>query len=188
MNATQIQELIIGLRACKEAREWAEGKDWETIFQTCHRGDWLLRLYASVTDLTIEANLRTLTLAKGLCANTVRPQDKRLQKAIDTAIAFGKGEATREELDTAALNAATAVDDVWEATKHIISAASNRSQYSAIAAFSAVSLTDPVDTAHLVALFAANATAVYLIEQKENQVLTANIVRETIPFEKWILP
>jgi hypothetical protein len=91
-------EYLKSINACSDAIEWAESKTVEEVVATCHRGDWLLWL-ASKCDI----GLQPLTLAKGHCANTVRHlmNDDRSLKAVDTAIAFGEGRATREELDAA---------------------------------------------------------------------------------------
>lgn len=95
-------EYLESIDACSYAIEWAESKTVEEVVATCHRGDWLLWL-ASKCDI----GLQPLTLAKGHCANTVRHlmTDNRSIKAVDTAIAFGEGRASREELDSAAANA-----------------------------------------------------------------------------------
>ena len=63
-----MKEKLIKLNACAEALEWAGDKTWEEIYNTCHRGDWLLWLFAK----TNPDDLRLLTLAKAHCANTVR--------------------------------------------------------------------------------------------------------------------
>ena len=91
-------EYLKSINACSDAVEWAANKTVEEVVATCHRGDWLLWL-ASKCDI----GLQPLTLAKGHCANTVRHllKDDRSIKAVDTAIAFGEGRATREELDAA---------------------------------------------------------------------------------------
>ena len=93
------------LNACKPTVEWAGNKTIEEFVATCHRGDWLLWL-AQKCDI----GLQPLTLAKGHCANTVRHlmKDERSIKAVDIAIAFGEGKATREELDAAKSAAADA--------------------------------------------------------------------------------
>jgi hypothetical protein len=99
------KELLIELNACKLAREWAGDMPIEEVVATCDRGDWLLWLAKRV-----DADLRLRTLAKGHCANTVRHlmKDERSLNAVDVAIAFGEGKATREELDYAAAAAAAA--------------------------------------------------------------------------------
>jgi hypothetical protein len=99
------KELLIELDACPTAREWAGDMPIEEVVSTCHRGDWLLWLAKKV-----DVDLQLLTLAKGHCANTVRHlmKDERSINAVDVAIAFGEGKATREELDDAAYAAAYA--------------------------------------------------------------------------------
>jgi len=96
-------QYLKSVEACEPAVEWAENKTIEEVVATCHRGDWLLWL-AKKCDI----GLQPLTLAKGHCANTVRHlmKDERSIKAVDVAIAFGEGKATREELDAAAAYAA----------------------------------------------------------------------------------
>ncbi len=87
------------VNACKPTVEWAGNKTIEEVVATCHRGDWLLWL-AQKCDI----GLQPLTLVKGHCANTVRHlmKDERSIRAVDIAIAFGEGKATREELAAAA--------------------------------------------------------------------------------------
>ena len=94
------KELLIELNACKDAREWAGDKSWQEIYNTCHRGNWLLWLFKR----TNPDDLQLLILAKGHCANTVRHlmKDKKSIKAVDAAIAYGEGKISREELDAAA--------------------------------------------------------------------------------------
>ena len=93
------KELLTSLDACSDAREWAADKTWQEVFDTCHRGDWLLWLFKRTTP-----NQQLLTLAKGHCANTVRHlmKDERSIKAVDAAIAFGEGLITKEGLAAAA--------------------------------------------------------------------------------------
>ena len=99
-----MKELLMKLNACPEAMEWAGDKSWEEIYNTCHRGDWLLWLFKR----TNPDDLQLLTLAKGHCANTVRHlmKDERSLKAVDAAIAFGEGKISREKLNTSAYAAA----------------------------------------------------------------------------------
>jgi len=94
-----IDNYLVILNACEDAREWAKGKSWEEIFNTCHRGDWLLWLYRMQEDF----DLRKLILAKGHCANTVRHlmKDERSINAVDTAIKYGEGKCELDELNKA---------------------------------------------------------------------------------------
>lgn len=100
-----MKELLLKLDACNSAIEWAGDKTWPEIYQTCHRGDWLLWLFRR----TNPDDLKLLTLAKGHCANTVRHlmKDSRSIAAVDAAIAFGEGKLTREQSATDAAYAAT---------------------------------------------------------------------------------
>ena len=153
-----MKELLMKLNACPEAMEWAGDKSWEEIYNTCHRGDWLLWLFKR----TNPDDLQLLTLAKGHCANTVRHlmKDERSLKAVDAAIAFGEGKISREKLNTSAYAAAA------------YAAAASAAAYAAYAA-----------SAYADAAYAAAASA-YAAE-KENQQLTADICRKYLPIEVW---
>ena len=76
--------------------------------KNCNRGDWLLWLF----NRTNPESIKESTLAKAHCANTVRHlmRDARIIAAVDTAIKFGNGEATAEELKSAAAAAAASYD------------------------------------------------------------------------------
>ena len=151
-----MKELLKKLHACKEAREWAGDKTWEEIYTTCHRGDWLLWLFARTNP---EDKLQ-LILAAAHCVNTVRNlmRDERSRKAIDIAIRYGEGNATDGELADAA-DAASAAYEAYEA-------------YVAYAA-------DAADAAADAAAYAADAA------KKKNQKQTADICRKYLPIEIW---
>ena len=90
-------------KACKESIAFRENySDFKSAWENCPRGDWMLWIAKK-----LEVDLLKLTTAKALCANTVRHlmKDERSKKAIDVAILFGQGLATREELDFAAADA-----------------------------------------------------------------------------------
>ena len=156
------------LKACDEAREWAANKTAQELFDTCPRGDWMLWLFRR----TNPDDLQLLTLAKAHCANTVRHlmTDERSLKAVDVAIAFGEGRATREELDAAYDAAAAAADAGYAAAA-----------YAAAAAVAAVD----ADAAAAATVAAATAVAADAYVKKENQKLTADICRKYLPFEIW---
>ena len=161
-----MKEILKKLNACKEAVEWAGDKTWEEIYNTCHRGDWLLWLFKK----TNPDDLQRLTLAKGHCANTVRHlmDDERSIKAVDTAIAFGEGKATREELNAAAAAAYYAAGTpaaAAAAAAYYAAAAAAAAYYAAYAAYAAVD---------------ADADA-----RTKNQMETADICRKYLPIEIW---
>jgi hypothetical protein len=92
---------------CEEGINWAGENPIEDLASKIKRGDWGLWFAQR-----INVDHRALTLAKGHCANTIRDlvQDERSLKAIDVAIAYGEGRATKEELDFAAKEAFDATE------------------------------------------------------------------------------
>ena len=84
---------------CEDAVEFRrQYATFADAWAACPRGDWMLWIAKKAG-----VNLRTLTLAKGLCAETVihLMKDERSRNAVRVAIAYGKGEATDEELSAA---------------------------------------------------------------------------------------
>ena len=159
-----MKELLLKLRACEEAVEWAGDKKAEEVIATCHRGDWLLWL-----AYKLEVDDRPLALAKGHCANTVRHlmKDDRSIKAVDAAIAYGNGEISKEELKDAALAAYYAAysDSSYAAYAAAYYAASYAAYYAASYAASAYAS---------YAAYYASAAA----DRKSNELETADICRK----------
>src|SRR3990167_4039983 len=149
MNSTQFTQKLKALNACSDAKQFASNKSLEEVWNTCSRGDWMLWL-AKKADI----DLRILTKAKALCANTVRHlmKDERSKNAIDVAIKFGNGIATLEELNAAAYaaSAAAAVDTVYAAAY---------AAYAAYAAADAAAFADAAVDAADAAAFAVDAAA-----------------------------
>ena len=182
-----MKELLIKLNACKDAREWAGDKSWEEIYNTCHRGDWLLWLFKR----TNPDDLQLLTLAKGHCANTVRHlmKDERSIKAVDAAIAFGEGKISRDELDASA----SAADDAYADAAYAAAAADAAYAYADAAAAADAADAAYADDAY--AAYAADAAYAdaadafaadaFAAAKKENQQLTADICRKYLPIEVW---
>jgi len=171
-----MKELLIKLDACEGAKEWAGNKSWEEIYNTCYRGDWLLWLFKK----TNPDDLQLLTLAKGHCANTVRHlmKDERSIKAVDVAIAFGEGKATREELDTAAAYA-------YAAAAYAYAAADYAAAFAAYSTYSASAAAYAADAYSTYSASAAAYAADAADTKKENQQLTADICRKYLPIEIW---
>ena len=187
---------FIDLEACEEAADWASGKTWKKVYTTCHRGDWLLWLFAK----TNPNDLRELTLAKGHCANTVRHlmKDERSIAAVDAAIAFGDGKITKEELDAAANNtyaaysAYSSVNTAYAAAypaaypAAALSAAAFASAAAANTANANAAAYAAADAAYADAAYAAAyPAAAYADAKKENQQQTADICRKCLPIEMW---
>ena len=159
MNATEIKQKLIDLDACREAREWADRKTLSEIWGQCPRGDWMLWLARRAG-----VDKRTMTAAKADCAATIKHlmKDPRSIKALETAQAYGRGEATDDELAAAAAAAYDAA----------AAAASTASTAAAVAAAAAAAAAD--DDAAAAAASAA---------RKQSQIRTAEIVRSIITIE-----
>jgi len=172
-----MKELLQKLNACKDAIEWAGDKSWQEIYNTCHRGDWLLWLFKR----TNPDDLQLLTLAKGHCANTVRHlmKDKRSIKAVDAAIAFGEGKISKEELDAAASAASDG------AAYAAVSAAADDAAYAAYDDAAGGGTYAAVGAAYAAAASAAASSDAAYAAKKENQQLTADICRKYLPIEVW---
>ena len=157
-----MKELLLKLKACGLAIDWAGDKTIEEIWATCHRGDWMLWL---ARKLNIDK--RVLTLAKGHCANTVRHlmKDERSIAAVDMAIKYGEGNATDTELAAAAYAAYDADAD-----------ADYAADAAAAAAYAA---------AYAAAAYAADAAAYAAAAdaRKKSQQATAEICRKYIPLD-----
>ena len=190
-------------KACRDGFEFAKDLTLEQFLNTCDRGGWILWLFQK----TNPTSLQKITLAKGHCANTVRHfmKDERSLKAVDVAIAFGEGKATRKELDNAAASAADAAACAADASYASADAsyASYASYASAAADASYASYASAVADAAADASYAAAADAAacaadasyasaadaadasYAATYKENQKLTADICRKYLPLEIW---
>ena len=189
-----IDELLIKLDACKKAKDWAQGKNFVEVYTTCERGDWLNWLFAR----TNPEDIQLLTLAKGQQANTVRHlmKDERSLNAIDTAIAFGEGRATKEDLrkaaeaaraaaDAAAADAGYAAASAAWAARAAASAA--RASYAAICAADASFAASyaAIYTAFAAAWAVASADTTFEAAEAANQRLTAEIFRQYISIDKF---
>jgi hypothetical protein len=164
--------------ACPEAQEWHEQfesskEDW----YACERGDWLMCIASGIID-----DVRLITLVKGHQANTVRHlmKDQRSIKAIDTAIAFGEGKATIEELNAAYAAAdaahAAAADDA--AYAHAAAAAAAAAYAHAAAAADDAAYAHAAAAAAYAAAYAADTAYAADAAYDENQRKTADIARK----------
>lgn len=194
-----INDLLLELNPCGDGYEWAKDKSVEEIVKTCPRGDWLLWLAKK-----LNMDIRLLTLAKGRCAETVihLMKDERSRKAVEVAISFGNGDATREQLDAASKAAAIATSDAvafasalasaaavaYDTTYEVYTSASAASTaayavtFAASAAYAAVSSIYADSSAfEAAAAFASGSGATDREKaRKENLLLTANICRNIL--------
>lgn len=77
MKRTTIDRQLESLGACIDARDWAEGKGFTRIYQTCKKGSWLAWLVVATESLTYEAG-------STLCAKiaSVIPREKIHDEAL----------------------------------------------------------------------------------------------------------
>lgn len=179
------------LKACEDGIVWAEDKEWGDIHQSCNRGDWGLWFFKKTNPDDVEL----LTFVKGHCANTVRHlmTDQRSLNAVDTAIAFGEGKATLEELIEACDSAHQAAEDIAEKIEQedleniVLSCTdgceeiekTNNASYSA--AYAAYAAADLSSDGAAAAAYASEAS-----ENKEkNLKMTAEICRKYLPINIW---
>ena len=192
-----LKEFLKKNNACEDGYLFAKDLTLEEFLATCHRGDWILWLFAKSNPKSI----RELTLAKGHCVNTVRHlmEDERSLRAVDVAIAFGEGRATKEELDStyaaadASYAAASAAADSASAASYAAAAPAYVAAYTAAdSAYVAASAADAAAApAYAAANVAANAAAAadaaadYASNYKKNLMETADICRKYLPINIW---
>jgi hypothetical protein len=132
------KEQLIELDACKGALEWAGDKTFEDVWKTCERGDWMLWLFHRMQDKDGWGDLRNKTAAKVKCVRLVEHllTDQRSKDALNVAQRFSEGNATREELNSAAAAAYTAANAAYTAAYDAYTAA-NAAYAAAYAAYDA---------------------------------------------------
>ena len=113
MNALQFAEYLKSINACDPACEWQDGKDLETVWNTCERGDWMIWLLVNSENEVTDRELRLIAVK---CARQVQHlmKDERSINTLDVAERFANGEATQEELTAAR---AAAWDAAWDAAR-----------------------------------------------------------------------
>jgi len=173
-------ELLIGLDACKEARDWAKGMTIEQVVANVERGDWLLWL-AKKVDIA----KRPFTLAKARCAKTVihLMRDKHSINASNVAEAFGLTDEISEydlrSAYTAATAAASAAADAASAS--VAAYAAYAASAAAAAAADAAAAAYAASAASAAAAADADAAAAdAAAARRKNQVQTAEICREIL--------
>jgi hypothetical protein len=162
----KFKQKLIKIKACEEAIKWVGDRTMKEAFRDCPRADWILWAH----EKFFPEKKRERILAAAHCANTIRHlmQDDRSKKAVDTAIAYGEGKATEEELQFAAYAAADAAyAAAADAYAYAYAADADAAYAYAAAADAAYAAADAADDAD----YAAGG-------KKENQKKTADICRK----------
>lgn len=107
MNAQEFNKYLHEIEFSEPAIVWAQGKDLETFWNTCERGDWLIWLLTSLENYVANSQLRMIAVK---CAREVQHliKDERSINALDVAEKYANGQATDAELDAARAAAAAA--------------------------------------------------------------------------------
>lgn len=120
-----LNQLLADLNACWEAREWAAGKDMETAWAECPRGDWMLWILGK-----LDYDRKKLVYAACQCGrlSLKYTKDPRVENAYKKAEAWTRGEAVIEEVRSAAYAAADAAHAAYAAKAAAYAAAKAREQ------------------------------------------------------------
>lgn len=183
ISSEQFADILIEISGCSEAAEWAKGKTPEEAWSACERGDWMLWIAAKSG---VERKLIVMQACKAArrALKYVPKGEDRPLAAIECAEAWCRGEATIEEVRSAAPAAADAAYDAY--------AAADAAACAACAAYAADAAADAADAAEYAAACAAAyaACAAASVASPARQAIRlqefkeiADDVRVGIPFE-----
>jgi hypothetical protein len=128
MTNAELMKCLKKLRACGEATSWVSGRDLAQVWESCHRGDWMLWLIGCMAGEPGWPTRQQVVLAVCDCAETalqfVKQGEDRPRKAIETARAWARGEASLDEVRADAYAAyAAAADAAYAAAAYAAYAA-----------------------------------------------------------------
>ena len=194
-------------------RHWAANKSWSAIYNTCHQGGWLLLLFQKANPQ--DTRLLTLAKGHCANTVRHLMRDTRSVAAVDAAIAYGSNKITEEQLSAAATPTGAAAADAFAAANYGNYAPDNArifTHYHAtnapdLAAYLAASVAvTAAYITHNAANVAADAACAIaysyhhmhypgeyhpahyteaIAAESANLLLTANLVRQYIPINRW---
>jgi hypothetical protein len=211
MNAQEFGNLLNELNACDTAKDWAIGKSFAEVWNTCDRGDWLLWLASQMIGKEGWFDHNQIVLAAIECAESCLKyiaKDKSQPKecldivrlwiagkatldevkiAASAAYAFAAASATYSAVYAAYASAAYASTYAAEAEVAASEAASEAAAYAAYASASYASAAEAA--AYATDSATAYASAAYAAKAAEAEAVvaaarlkTANIVRKVLKF------
>jgi len=170
------KHILESLTACEEAIRWYSDKDSKEAWASCERGDWLLWIAA---NLRIDRKL--IVLAACDCAEQslylIPEGEERPKKAIETARAWARGEASLEEVKAADIAAATVVY-----AARAINHATYAARLTARVVYAAGDAAIAGDVSHAHAI--AHAATDYAATREESLKKSAELVRSRISWER----
>ena len=113
----KLSTILRRLDACAAARIWAKTQpDLQTAWTNCQRADWMLWLleYTTIDQNDPRYRLMACDFAESVL-HLVPADEDRPRRAIETARAFVRGEATRDEMAEARIAACAAACDAASA-------------------------------------------------------------------------
>lgn len=180
MNAEKFYEFLQSKNACSNGLEFAKGKSMQTVWNTCHRGDWMMWLYKFRNPNRKKCIQIAIFRAEQCIGDFERkyPNDKDPRKAIDAAKAVLKNDTkeNREKAKIASDSAyASACDSDFASAYYSACASVYASAFASACAFSSAfaSVYYSAFSSAFSSIF-ASASAEQLKEQ-------ADLIRKLIP-------
>ena len=105
MNREHWSDKFKRLASCPKALVWARTQEsYDTAWQSCERGDWMLRLLSRLSNS--EDSRKKLVMAACECARSalvyIPELETRPRRCIETTESWTRGEATLEQVEVAA--------------------------------------------------------------------------------------
>lgn len=102
IEAKDFEKLLHDLRACKPAKEWAQGKDLTEVWSTCERVDWMFWLLEKMADKSDWLTRKEIVSIACDIAETalkyVKPNEDRPKNCIQTIRNWILGIATIQDV------------------------------------------------------------------------------------------
>ena len=94
LSPVDFANALLGMNACSEAREWADGKDYATAWDTCSNSDWMFFLIGATAPLPEMVNEQLICrFARQVVHLT---DDPRVLACIEVREAWIRGEVSNE--------------------------------------------------------------------------------------------
>ena len=197
INAEDFSKLLIELGACEEAKDWARGMDFATVWSTCERGNWMLWLLSQMIDKSEWLSHKQVILIACDCAEAslkyVKAGETRPADCIAITRRWVLGLATIEEVKEArnaayaayaAAAAAAYANVAYAAAAYAAYAAAAYANVAyaaaayAAAAYAAYAAAAAAAAAYAAAAYAAAAYAAAAVARKDSLKNSADICRK----------
>ena len=113
MTNAELKNLLADLKACQEAVEWVGCRTLAEAWAGCRRADWMLWLASRMMDWKLVVRAACAAVRPAL--KYVTEGEDRPLKAIETAEAWVRGEATIDDVKASTGSARSAAEAAWSA-------------------------------------------------------------------------